>query len=90
MKLEDKHSALQPDTKFSTESMPPRKPASFFDEPPPQAIEVAPQVLHRWTRRDLLLFGMGAIAAAAGGGDGFATSVATATGRAAAAVAAAR
>jgi hypothetical protein len=31
-------------------------------------IEVAPQLLRHWTRRDLLLFGMGAIAAVAGGG----------------------
>jgi hypothetical protein len=31
-------------------------------------IEVAPQVLRHWTRRDLLLFGMGTVAAAAVGG----------------------
>jgi hypothetical protein len=31
-------------------------------------MEVAPELLRRWTRRDLLLFGMGAMAAAAGGG----------------------
>jgi DMSO/TMAO reductase YedYZ molybdopterin-dependent catalytic subunit len=30
-------------------------------------MEVAPQLLRRWSRRDVLLFGMGAIAAAAGG-----------------------
>ena len=31
-------------------------------------MEVAPQFLRHWTRRDLLLFGMGAIAAVAGAG----------------------
>jgi hypothetical protein len=31
-------------------------------------IEVAPQLLRNWTRRDFLLFGMGAVAAVAGGG----------------------
>jgi len=43
-------------------------PASFFQERPPQEIEVAPQLLRRWSRRDLLLFGAGAVAAVAGGG----------------------
>jgi DMSO/TMAO reductase YedYZ molybdopterin-dependent catalytic subunit len=45
-----------------------QKPESFFQERPPQVIEVAPQVLRHRTRRDLLLFGAGAIAALAGGG----------------------
>jgi DMSO/TMAO reductase YedYZ molybdopterin-dependent catalytic subunit len=67
MNLEDKHAAPESDNTSSTESVPPRKPASFFQEQPPQVMEVAPQLLRRWTRRDLLLFGMGAIAAAAGG-----------------------
>ena len=40
----------------------------FFQERPPQVMEVAPQLLRRWSRRDVLLFGMGAIAAAVGGG----------------------
>jgi len=31
-------------------------------------MEVAPQLLRQWTRRDVLVFGMGAIAAVAGGG----------------------
>ena len=35
---------------------------------PPQVVEVAPQLFRRWTRRDLLLFGAGAIAAVAAGG----------------------
>jgi len=42
--------------------------ADFFQEQPPQMIEVAPNVLRHWTRRDVLLFGAGAIAALAGGG----------------------
>ncbi len=51
-----------------TESGLPQKAESFFRERPPQVIEVAPQVLRHWTRRDVLLFGMGAIAAVAGSG----------------------
>ncbi len=68
MNLEDEHSALEMDNTSSTESASPQKPASFFQERPPQVMEVAPQFLRRWTRRDALLFGLGAIAAAAGGG----------------------
>jgi DMSO/TMAO reductase YedYZ molybdopterin-dependent catalytic subunit len=68
MSVEDKHSVLESDDKSSTESESPRKPASFFQERPPQVMEVAPQLLRRWSRRDLLLFGMGAVAAAASGG----------------------
>ena len=68
MKLEDEQSALQEDNTSSTESVSPRKPASFFQELPPEVTEVAPQLLRHWTRRDVLLFGMGAIAAIAGGG----------------------
>jgi DMSO/TMAO reductase YedYZ molybdopterin-dependent catalytic subunit len=45
-----------------------QKPESFFWERPPQVIEVASQVLRHRTRRDILLFGAGAIAALAGGG----------------------
>jgi DMSO/TMAO reductase YedYZ molybdopterin-dependent catalytic subunit len=45
-----------------------QRPESFFQERPPQVMEAAPQVLRRLTRRDVLLFGMGAIAAVAGGG----------------------
>jgi DMSO/TMAO reductase YedYZ molybdopterin-dependent catalytic subunit len=44
------------------------KAKGFFREQPPQMIEVAPGVLRRRTRRDVLLFGAGAIAALAGGG----------------------
>jgi len=68
MEPEDEHSAREADDTSSTESVSPRKPAGFFGERPPQAIEIAPKLLGHRTRRDLLLFGMGAIAAAAGGG----------------------
>ena len=68
MNLENEHSAPEADNTSSTESVPPRKPASFFQERPPQVIEVAPQRLRRWTRRDLLLFGASAVAAVAAGG----------------------
>jgi DMSO/TMAO reductase YedYZ molybdopterin-dependent catalytic subunit len=68
MNLEDEHSAPEADNTSSTESVSPRKPAPFFQERPPQVTEVAPQVLRHWTRRDLLLFGAGAVAAVAGGG----------------------
>ena len=68
MNLEDKTSAVEPDKTSSTEPVSSRMPASFFQERPPQEIEVAPQLLRRWSRRDLLLFGAGAVAAVAGGG----------------------
>ena len=45
----------------------PQKAESFFRERSPQVIEVAPQVLHHRTRRDVLLFGAGAVAALLGG-----------------------
>jgi DMSO/TMAO reductase YedYZ molybdopterin-dependent catalytic subunit len=45
-----------------------KKPESFLAERPPQKIEMAPARLHQLTRRDLLLFGVGALAALAGGG----------------------
>ena len=66
MKLEDEHSTREADN-TSTESASPQKPASFFQERSPQVMEVATQLLRHWSRRDVLLFGMGAIAAAAGG-----------------------
>jgi len=40
---------------------------SFFHERPPQVTQVTPELLRRRTRRDLLLFGTGALAAFAGG-----------------------
>src|ERR1700751_2286683 len=39
-----------------------------FSERPIEPIEVEPSILRRWTRRDLLLFGAGALAALAVGG----------------------
>jgi DMSO/TMAO reductase YedYZ molybdopterin-dependent catalytic subunit len=68
MNLKDEHSAPKADNTSSTEFVSERKSASFFQERPPQVIEVAPKLLRQRTRRDLLLFGMGAIAAVAGGG----------------------
>jgi hypothetical protein len=68
MNLENEHSAPEADKTSSTESVSPPRPASFIQERPPQVMEVAPQVLHHWTRRDVLLFGAGAVAAVAVGG----------------------
>jgi DMSO/TMAO reductase YedYZ molybdopterin-dependent catalytic subunit len=50
------------------EPAPAPKSKSFFREQPPQMIEVAPHVLRHWTRRDVLLFGAGAVAVLVGGG----------------------
>jgi len=68
MNREDEQSVPEADNTSSTEPGPSRKPASFFQERPPQLMEVAPRLLRNWTRRDVLLFGMGATAAVAGGG----------------------
>ena len=77
MNSEDETAASKPSDKSSTEATPdkieivksafPQQHESFFLERPPQVIEVAPQVLRHRTRRDVLLFGVGAIAALAGG-----------------------
>jgi DMSO/TMAO reductase YedYZ molybdopterin-dependent catalytic subunit len=53
---------------IAAEPAPALKPNSFSREQPPPLIKVAPHVLRHWTRRDVLLFGAGAIAALAGGG----------------------
>jgi DMSO/TMAO reductase YedYZ molybdopterin-dependent catalytic subunit len=53
---------------IAAEPAPALKATSFSREQPPQLIKVAPHVLRHWTRRDVLLFGAGAIAALAGGG----------------------
>src|SRR6266853_3930920 len=45
-----------------------KKPESFFTEQPPQKSERAPACLHRLTRRDVLLFSAGAVAALSGAG----------------------
>jgi DMSO/TMAO reductase YedYZ molybdopterin-dependent catalytic subunit len=44
------------------------KSKRFFEEKDPEVVQVAPPVLRRWTRRDLLLFGAGSVAALAGFG----------------------
>ena len=67
MNPEDECCARESDNIFADDSASPRKPASFFEERAPEVVEVAPQLLRHWSRRDVLLFGMGAIAAAAGG-----------------------
>jgi len=64
---DDECCARESDNIFADDSASPRKPASFFEERAPQVMEVAPQLLRHRTRRDVLLFGMVAIAAAAGG-----------------------
>ena len=64
----NKHSAPEADNTPPAESVPPRKHAGFFQEWPPEVMKVAPELLHHRTRRDVLLFGIGALAAAAGGG----------------------
>jgi len=43
------------------------KRTGFFQERPPEKVEMAPQVLRRRTRREVLLFGAGALAALAAG-----------------------
>jgi DMSO/TMAO reductase YedYZ molybdopterin-dependent catalytic subunit len=45
-----------------------KKPQGFFREQPPSAIEMDPRVLRYRTRRDVLLFGAGAVAALGGAG----------------------
>ena len=53
---------------IAAEPVPALKAKSFFREQPPQLIKVDPYVLRRRTRREVLLFGAGAIAALAGAG----------------------
>jgi DMSO/TMAO reductase YedYZ molybdopterin-dependent catalytic subunit len=64
MNIEDDDDAIKPAEKAFS----PPKVSRFFQEQPPEAIEVAPRVLRHWTRRDILLFGAGAVAALVGGG----------------------
>jgi DMSO/TMAO reductase YedYZ molybdopterin-dependent catalytic subunit len=45
-----------------------KKFQGVFGERPGEPIEVEPTILRRWTRRDLLLFGAGALATLVGGG----------------------
>jgi hypothetical protein len=44
MNLEDEHSAREADNTPWPESVSPQKPAGFFQERPPQVMEVAPQL----------------------------------------------
>ena len=53
---------------IAAEPSPALKANSFSREQPPQLIKVAPHVLGHWTRRDVLLFAAGTIAALAGAG----------------------
>jgi len=59
MSSEEKDNSLQPTGK---------KPHGFFEEQPLPVIEEDPLALRHRTRRDVLLFGIGALAALAGGG----------------------
>ena len=68
MKVENERSPREAANTSWTESASPRKTASFVQERPLQVLEVAPQLLRQWTRRDLLLFGTSTIAAVVGGG----------------------
>jgi hypothetical protein len=45
-----------------------KKFQNAFSERPIEPIEVEPSILRRWTRRDVLLFGAGALATLAVGG----------------------
>jgi DMSO/TMAO reductase YedYZ molybdopterin-dependent catalytic subunit len=68
MNREGKYAAAGEDRASSTDIVPLPRKASFFEERPPRAMEVSSQLVRRRTRRDLLIFGMGALAAIAGGG----------------------
>ena len=64
---------LKPQTDDPTASVAPKsvsvkKPQSFFAERPLPAIEIAPRVLRKPSRRDFLVFGAGALAALTGAG----------------------
>ena len=54
--------------KFTRRSALLKKFQGAFSERPIEPIEVEPSILRRWTRRDLLLFGAGALATLAVGG----------------------
>ena len=68
MSCENKNSAPEADNTSSTESLSRRKHASLIHERLPQVMKVAPELLRHRTRRDVLLFGIGALAAVSGGG----------------------
>ena len=56
---------------FGVKSVSVKKPQSFFGEQPLPMIEMAPRVLRYRSRRDVLLFSAGAVAAVAGALDFF-------------------
>jgi DMSO/TMAO reductase YedYZ molybdopterin-dependent catalytic subunit len=56
------------DPSVAAKSVAVKKPESFLAERPPQKTEMATARLHQLTRRDVLLFGAGALAALAGAG----------------------
>ena len=68
MSGEENYTAREPEEVSSANKRPRRrlKGKRFFEEQTPQIIEAAPRDLRRVTRRDLLLFGAGSLAAVAG------------------------
>jgi hypothetical protein len=63
---EHEPTAAKPASAAVPEAVSTKKNGGFFSEQPPKVIGVAPQLLQFRTRRDVLLFGVGAIAALAG------------------------
>jgi DMSO/TMAO reductase YedYZ molybdopterin-dependent catalytic subunit len=65
MSGKENHNTLKPETPKAVST---EKAKRFLEEEAPKVIEVAPGALRKWTRRDLLLFGAGSLAAVAGFG----------------------
>ena len=59
---------IDPEEKSTKRSSLPKKFQGAFSERPIEPVEVEPSILRRWTRRDVLLFGAGALATLAVGG----------------------
>ena len=75
MKNEKNGKPLEPEQIASTDSeskqemkVTTKKSHNFIEEQPPSVIEIAPRMMRYRTRRDVLAFGIGALAVAAGGG----------------------
>jgi len=70
MSAEENHAAQTPERAASDEKRPQRslEARQFFEERAPRIIEANPRGLRRLTRRDLLLFGAGSLAAVVGFG----------------------
>lgn len=70
MSAEENHAAQTPERAASAEKRPKRslEARQFFEERAPRIIEANPRGLRRLTRRDLLLFGAGSLAAVVGFG----------------------